>query len=180
MNGKRAQLIGEALALLGDESDAARREVEWAMRSVARQRTWKKSGLYGTQIKFQKVAAKQLAGALGKLQKQLDNPDLAKYEFIDFPLDRHEFAHWIARAEAAANKPLSRTDPEDVAGHAAARAALRLLKRGLGAPLTRKGPFCRLAAFILGKPNKDMMTFCVSAKTSCIVGSKKDRPKTLR
>ena len=42
-------------------------------------------------------SVQQLAGALGKLQKQLNNPDLAKYEFIDFPLDRHEFAHWIAR-----------------------------------------------------------------------------------
>ena len=152
---------------LAMKSDAARREVEWAMRSVARQRTWKKSGLYGTQIKFQKDAAKQLTTALRNLQKQLNDPDLAKHEFIDFPLDRHEFAHWIARAEAAANKPLSRTDPEDVACCAAAREALRLLtKRGLDAPLTRGRRFCKLAAFILGEPDKDMMTFCVKAKTS--------------
>ena len=165
MNAKRAQLIADALALLGDGSDAARRDVELAMRSVERQRPWKKSGIFGTWTKDQKIAARQLATALGNLQKKLNNPDLAEYEFSDFPLDRHDFAHWIARAEAAANKPLSRTDPEDVAGRRAALEALRILtKRGLKASLTRKGVFCRLAAIIYGKPAKDMMTFCVSAK----------------
>ena len=164
MNEKRAQLIADALALLGDEFDAARREVASAMGSVERQRSWKTSGIFGTQTRDQKIAARQLALAPRKLQKRLNDPDLAE-EFSDFPFDRHDFAHWIARADVAANTALSRRDPEDVAGRRAALEALRLLtKRGLKTSLTRTGTFCKLAAIIFGKPAKDMMTFCVSAK----------------
>ena len=61
---------------------------------------------------------------------------------------------------AMSNRPCGRSSGRDPGRN------LEFLARGpkTKASLTRKGVFCRLAAIIYGKPAKDMMTFCVSAK----------------
>ena len=131
------------------------------MRTVERQKTWKSSGQYGTLIGPQKTAAKQFAAALRNLEIKLKDPRLADDVREEFPLDDVDFVRWIARAEAAASRSLSRKNQEHVAARVAADEALKLLTAfGLDAQKTRGGLWYTLSALIFGEPKRDFHQFC--------------------
>jgi hypothetical protein len=134
---------------------------------VCRLKHAKASGRYGTLTKPQKEAADRFATALHRLEIARKSEDLADDVRLGFPLDEIDFERWRARAKAAACTKLDGTNPNkpNAAKLYAAEAALRLLEAaGQDTPLTRKGPFCRLAAILYGDPRVAFLHHCRAVK----------------
>src|SRR6266567_6369923 len=156
--------VRKAMAIIGPkarESDVER-TVHGATMAVARQKTWKQSGRYGTWTKAQKRAAGRVAAALRRLEAVLKDPDLEKYVRDSFPLDEIDFERWTTYCQKASETPLPKTWLRDPARREAAKQAARLLKQhDIPLRVTRRGKFCRLAALLYcGDEKADLFYDC--------------------
>ena len=149
----------KAYHILGSQTDATRKQVARVAAQVGRLKNAKQSGRHGTLTKAQKTAAGQVAAALKRLENALKNS--ADDIRLGFPLDKIDFERWHTRAKAASNKELCKQNPPDQAKlYAARNAAQLLIAHGRPLPLTRKGPFCQLAAILFGRQGEDFLHHC--------------------